>query len=106
MFDDVKKLIEDFKAGKYTDVVRDAAHIQIKLADFVDDLLGGAKFAFEREAGDAAIAELQECINKCSEKGAPVDEKNMDPATIALIIGGVVELLKLLQQWRKKRQEQ
>lgn len=109
MFDDIKKLLSDFKAGNYSDCVIDAGNALVKIGTFAKDMLGGAKMACDDGQLGIAIGECEMCVAECKEKGAAlpadIDPKKIDPATLALILSSIIELLKFIREWRKKRQE-
>lgn len=106
MFEDVSKLIDDVKNVRVAEALRDAARIQLKVADFIDAFTGGEKMAFSDADLDKAISECEGCAKERSAAlPADVDPKKIDPATLALILSSIIELLKFLREWRKKRQE-
>ena len=106
MFDDIKSLIANVQAVQIGDALIDLGSLSTKLGNTYNALLRGEKFAIDEAEEDKAIAELEACCAelKKAPKGAP-NEKEMDPATILLLVTSVLELLKKIREWRKKRQE-
>lgn len=101
---DVTKLIDDAKNIRVSAVLRDAAAIQVKVADTIDLFLDPAA---PKQACDCseAICALKQCKNELAQelsaKGAvEAPDKNMDPATIILIINAVISFLKTIHDWR------
>jgi hypothetical protein len=97
---DVTKLIDDAKSLRVSAVLRDAAAIQVKVADTIDLFLDPTA---PKQACDCskAIADLESCKVELSTRGATeTPDKNMDPATIILIINAVIGFLKTIHDWR------
>jgi hypothetical protein len=107
MFDDVKKLIEEARNLQIGDALITGGNLSIKLGEFYNAILRGEKFAMDDGELNKSIGDLEACCDDIekSPKGA-VDPKQMDPATILFIVKSVLEVLKAIREWRKKRDPQ
>lgn len=105
MFDDVKKLIEDAKALRIGDALRTQAKIANKLADLYDAFVDpkAPKFAVSDADLDANIQSLESCYVQLATKGDTADPKDMSPEMVLFIVKSVIEVLKMIREWRKNR---
>lgn len=107
---DIYTLVDDAKNYRVSKVLRDAAAIQIKVADTLDLFLDptapkGALSEGEREDIHKQIGVLRaakadfHALELEHEKGADPDKK-ITPTEIVLIINTIVAILQKIHDWR------
>jgi len=96
---DVTKLIDDAKNLRISALLRDAATIEVKVADTLDLFLDPSA---PKQACDLSveIAALESCKAELSAKSAAPDDKNITPGEVILIINAVLAILQKIHDWR------
>lgn len=103
MLNEILKLVADFKAGNWAEVLRGAGKVLATFGDwyeaFVHPTVGApALMQATDEELDAAIADLEACC--AAPPVMQADPKAIDPATVLLIVKAVIEFIKW---WRDRR---